>query len=194
MVELDSGDFFPELEAVLRRGWLEPVPALDPMGRDITPIDTDFADIQVLFRDMEQWAREHPAATFLCADDPGTTNGRIPRFGWVGWYVVDGDEQRRFWTITMPNMRDSMRRWTPEAERYLQTAEGRQEMLRQFVRVTMVEHAREAGVSMRAANTVEELADQLERDLSGEKDSHDQAIEALQNRGRRTFWDRLTDE
>jgi hypothetical protein len=141
MVDLDSGEAFPELERLLRDGFLIPVPALDAQGRDATAIPTDWLDIQPLFRDMEQWIREHPQATLLCADDPGTQDtldpgsslGRIPRFGWVGYYTEDGVEHTRQWTITLADMKRTIRQASPEFERRLQTAQGRQEMLRQMM-------------------------------------------------------------
>ena len=138
MVDLDSGEAFPELERLLRVGWLIPVPALDASGRDATAIPTDWLDIQTLVRDMERWIREHPQATLLCADDPGTVTGRISRFGWVGYYTEDGVEHSQQWMITIENMRQTIRRASPEFEQRLQTAQGRQERIRQ-----LMDHARQ---------------------------------------------------
>lgn len=136
MVDLDrSGEIAPELEALLRDGFLVPVPALDPMGRDTSPLPTDWDDALLLFQDMEQWARKYPQATFLCADDPGTATGLIPRFGWVGWYVEDGFEHQNHWTITIPNMKNTARRLPAAIEGYMQTARGRQDMLQRLVEI-----------------------------------------------------------
>ena len=138
MVDLDSGDTFPELERLLRDGFLIPVPALDAVGRDATAIPTDWQDIRPLFQDMELWIHKHPQATLLCADDPGTVTGRFPRFGWVGYYTEDGVEHSRLWMISVVDMKRTIRQASPEFERRLQTAQGRQEMIRQ-----LTDHARQ---------------------------------------------------
>lgn len=39
---------------------------------------------------------------------------------------------------------------------------------------------KETGIPMTVARTVEELADQLQKDLSGEKDAHDLAVEKIE--------------
>jgi len=139
MVDINSGDVFPELERLLRDGSLVPVPALDSLDRDTSPLPTDFDDILLLLQDMEQWAREHQKATFLCADDPGTNSGRIPRFGWTGYYYEDDSsgivEHSKQWTITLPNMKSTASRLPATIEGYMQTARGRQDMLQLLVEV-----------------------------------------------------------
>lgn len=47
------------------------------------------------------------------------------------------------------------------------------------------------GLPMQVARTVEELADQLERDLRGEKDWHDQVVEAYEKRVQQEYQDRM---
>lgn len=141
MVDLYPGDSgAPELEALLRDGFLVPVPALDPTGRDTSPIPTDWDDADLLFRDMQLWAREHPKANFFVADDPGTATGRSARFGWVGYYVEDRLEYSKQWTITIPNMASTVGRLPAAIEGYMRTAQGRQDMLQR-----LVEAARQPG-------------------------------------------------
>jgi hypothetical protein len=47
------------------------------------------------------------------------------------------------------------------------------------------------GLPMQVARTVEELADQLEKDLRGEKDWHDQVVEAHEKRVQQNYEDRM---
>jgi hypothetical protein len=88
---------------------------------DSTPIPTDWNDIHELWDDMKKFASEHPNHTFIPADDPGFHHDpvRVPRLGWSAFLKVElgGDEQAKEWTITLSNLKKTLRRGTnPELQ------------------------------------------------------------------------------
>lgn len=131
--DLADAERFPGFNRLLANGSLVPVP-LDSAGRDNTPLPTDWDNIVDLFDDMERYAREHPTAEFLCADDPGR-GVRIPRFGWSAFErdPETGVENSHGWTITIDRLRETRRGLRVAWEQALQTAVGRQEQLRVLV-------------------------------------------------------------
>jgi bacterioferritin (cytochrome b1) len=90
--------------------------------------------------------------------------------------------------LTQVNSRDKQRRETEQSERI----ERRDQLLRQVLLGEGVpgEDA-EKGAPMKVARSVEELADQLEKDLKGEKDWHDQVVEAHEQRARNQYQTRI---
>ena len=76
------------------------------------------------------------------------------------------------------NAQDKQRREREEKERYTQ----RDRILREVVLGEAASTDAKKGAPMKAAQTVEELADQLEKDLKGEKDFHDMVVDAHERR------------
>ncbi len=116
------------------------------MPLDDTPIDTDWDNLQDLWDDMAQFAKDNPDHTFMCADDPGG-GIRVPRVGWIAYLIrqnddIDADEQVQEWTIRITDVRNSY----PHALRSkfvqaLSSSNSRQQML-----VSMLIEARGAEV------------------------------------------------
>jgi hypothetical protein len=54
------------------------------------------------------------------------------------------------------------------------------EMVAKPATVAILDEAKAAGVTVQTAHSIEELADQLSKDLSGEKDAHDLAVDKVE--------------
>lgn len=68
-------------------------------------LPSDWADINALIADMKQFATEHPDYEFMCADDPGNSPIRAPRFGWTAFKVEGDVELSKLWTIKVRDVR-----------------------------------------------------------------------------------------
>jgi len=85
------------------------------------------------------------------------------------------------------NGRDKQRREQEQNERVAR----RDKVLRVAVLGEGSSGEAKVGASMKVARTVEELASQLEKDLKGEKDWHDQVVEAHERRAREEYQQRV---
>lgn len=101
---------------------------------DSTPIASDWPDFPGLWAAMQQFAKDHPNHTFLCADDPGV-NYQPPRIARLGWTAFranppEGEtEDAQAWTITVANLKKTYDSSPEPSKQALQTAAGRQAML-----------------------------------------------------------------
>lgn len=84
-------------------------------------------DIYEIFDEMREYAREHPNATFLCADDQRTRS-----YGWIAYEVIDGVEYNQQWTIGLSLLWEQFRRGRDHPDQ-LTRATSRQEHLRRLV-------------------------------------------------------------
>lgn len=90
--------------------------------------------------------------------------------------------------MSQVNSRDKQRREQEHNERYSR----RDKILRAAVLGEhILDEDAKKGAPMQVARTVEELADQLEKDLKGEKDWHDQVVEAHEKRSREEYQGRI---
>jgi hypothetical protein len=86
------------------------------------------------------------------------------------------------------NNRDKQRREKERDERLAR----RDKLLRAaFLNESLTSTTTKNGAPVQVARTVEELADQLEKDLRGEKDWHDQVVEAQENRVKERYNERM---
>lgn len=84
------------------------------LGLDDSPLDSDWDDIHDLWNDVEAFIRAHPGHKVISADDPGCNHRppRVPRMGWSAFREGHRDEQAKYWTITLQNLKRSTPRFT----------------------------------------------------------------------------------
>lgn len=89
--------------------------------------------------------------------------------------------------LAQVNGRDKQRRDQERSERIAR----RDKILRAAILGEDPTEDAKVGAPMKVARTVEELADQLEKDLKGEKDWHDRVVEAHEKRAREEYQQRV---
>ena len=94
---------------------------------DKTPIDSDWDDFSKMLNDIREFMSAHPDHELIPADDPGTSHARVARIGFAAFRTpttefahenivrmnrgenpIEWDEQQKYWSITLPNVRDSL--------------------------------------------------------------------------------------
>jgi hypothetical protein len=90
--------------------------------------------------------------------------------------------------LSSVNAQDKQRREKEQNERIAR----RDEIVRTAVFGQSKQEGPIKGVPMKVARSVEELADQLEKDLKGEKDWHDQVVEEHERKAQQAYEDRMS--
>lgn len=84
-------------------------------------------DIYVLLKEMAAYARQFPAAEFLCADSPADQ-----RIGWLG-FGGDPDEEI-LWTVPVEQVKEQFRRGQDRPMTLLGGQESKVRFLVEFIR------------------------------------------------------------